>query len=211
LKEKKIDGERISLINSPIDGMKQSVFQKKLNIIKYWEVVDAKIKKENAPLFRNHKPLKIPDPREGFKFIPHKEVLSPRTVTTNLRTTYHISMKNDKFWIKRYENISKIFTLYENFNITRREFIKYCWNRKDRNITAKWNSVVIEDEWKKHVLQVQDNPPKIEKFCYTLDFYINICKLGIFENNEVTLIELKLQEYIEDIELTKEQAEKLYI
>jgi hypothetical protein len=64
LKEKKTDAERISLINSPIDGTKQYVFQKKLNIIKYSEIVDTKIKEENAPLFRNHKPLKIPDPKK---------------------------------------------------------------------------------------------------------------------------------------------------
>jgi hypothetical protein len=105
LKEKNTDGGRISYINSPINGTKQSAFQKKMNIIKYWEIVDSKIKKENAPLIRNHKPLKIPDPKKGIKFVSHKNSFSPRTETTNLRTTYYKSMENDKFWLKQYENI----------------------------------------------------------------------------------------------------------
>jgi hypothetical protein len=124
LKEKKTEAERISFINSPIDGTKQSAFQKKLNIIKYWEIVDTKIKKEKAPLLKNYRPLKVPDPKKGIKFVPHKKSFSHRTVTTNLRTTFYKSIENDKFWLKYHENVSKIFTLKENHNITRREFEK---------------------------------------------------------------------------------------
>jgi hypothetical protein len=70
----------------PINGTKQSALQKKLNIIKYWEIVDTKIKKENAPLFKNHKPLKIPDPKKGIKFVPHKENSPPNGSWVHLIT-----------------------------------------------------------------------------------------------------------------------------
>jgi hypothetical protein len=76
--EKKTDAERISYINSPINNVKQTAIKKKLNILKYWEIVDIKINKENAPLFRNHKQLKMPDPRKGIKFTPSPTPSPPR-------------------------------------------------------------------------------------------------------------------------------------
>jgi hypothetical protein len=42
----KSDGAKLTYINSPINGKKQSSAQKKLNTMKYWEMVDAKEKKK---------------------------------------------------------------------------------------------------------------------------------------------------------------------
>jgi hypothetical protein len=61
----KPDGVKLSYINSPINGKKQSPTQKKLNAMKYWELMEAKVKKGNAPLHRNHKKL-IPPPQKKF-------------------------------------------------------------------------------------------------------------------------------------------------
>jgi hypothetical protein len=62
LKEKKSDGARISYINCPINNVKQTAIQKKINIMRYWEVVNKKIRRENAPLSKNHKKLRLPPP-----------------------------------------------------------------------------------------------------------------------------------------------------
>jgi hypothetical protein len=65
--QKKTDEAKLSYINSPINGIKQSPTQKKLNTMKYWEMVDVKVKKENAPLFRNHRKLNLPPPKKSIK------------------------------------------------------------------------------------------------------------------------------------------------
>jgi hypothetical protein len=41
----------------------------------YREAVNKKIKNENAPLFTNHKPLKITDPKKNIKFITQYQTL----------------------------------------------------------------------------------------------------------------------------------------
>jgi hypothetical protein len=129
-----------------------------------------------------------------------KADLPPWTTTITTRTTYNLGNENDKLWIKNYDQIFKIFILAQGKQFSRKEFTKYCWNRKDINITAKWNSLILEDNWEKHSLQPQENSIKYGKLHYILNTYVNICKLDIFENYKTTLIELKLHDSIDSIE-----------
>jgi hypothetical protein len=209
-KETKTDGERIALINSPINKKTQSKFQKKQNITKYWEVVNRKIKEENVSLFMNLKSLRMPNPKKGIKFTLQKANLPPWTTTMISRTTYNLRNECDKFWIKNYKNNCKIFTLAQGKQFSRKEFTKYCWNRKDSNIIVTWNSIILKDNWEKHALQPQENISKFGKLRFILNMYVNVCKQDIFLHNYTTLIEINLQEYIDGIEALDRTATLLY-
>jgi hypothetical protein len=166
LLEKKTDVETISYINSPIDNVKQTDVQKKLNILKYWEVVGKRIKKEKAPLFKNHRSMKMPDPKKGIKFNPPPpRPVQEKIITGNSYTTKYV---DNFFWIKDYYKGSKVFTLHKGIKFTKKEYVKYIWDRKDKYITAKWNSITIEDNWETHALRIQENIANKREFPFSL-------------------------------------------
>jgi hypothetical protein len=135
LKEKKSDGARLSYINSPINGIKQTAVQKKLNTMKYWELVDLKIKKENAPLFKNHTKLKLPPPKKSHKQEYKSDIpLWVQVCNQPVGKIYNLRHFNYQFWIKHYNDASKVFSLKENHQLSKKEYIKYCWDRKDARI-----------------------------------------------------------------------------
>jgi hypothetical protein len=124
---------------------------------------------------------------------------------------YNIKNLNDQIWIKHYNNITKIFTLREKSKMSKKDFVKYCWNRKDKYITALWNSISIEDKWESQIFLHHQEEIASKKFFFTVNFYINISKLDIFENGNETIIELKIQDYMEDILKIDNQATILYL
>jgi hypothetical protein len=77
-----------------------------------------KRKEGNAPLFRNHKPLKIPDPKKVIKFIPQTADPPPWPPKNNMiiRSKYKLQKENDIFWIKNYDDRYKIFILAKENN-----------------------------------------------------------------------------------------------
>jgi hypothetical protein len=149
------------------------------------------------PPFINQKPLKIPDPSKGIKIIPLKTIPPPLTALISPLNinSYKIKEIGCKFWVKNYDHRSQIFVLSKGKNLSKKEFIKYRWNRKNKDIQATWNSVIINDNWEHHALESKESQTKNGKLSFYLNMYSKICKLNIFEDNQLNLIELKIQEY----------------
>jgi hypothetical protein len=126
------------------------------------------------------------------------------------RTTFNLCNEHDKFRIKKYEDNFKIFTLTQEKQFSRKRFTKYCWNRKDANTTAKWNSIILKDNWKKHALPSHEDITNFGKLPFIHNIYVNVCKQDIFLHNQTTLIPLKLQEYTDGIETLDKNATLLY-
>jgi hypothetical protein len=192
--EKKTEGAKLSYINSPINGIKQIPVQKKLNAKKYWEMVDSKIKKENAPLFKNHGKLKPPPHKKTIKQEYKSDIqLWVQVCNQPVGRIYNLRHFNNQFWIKHYNNASKIFSLRKNHQLSKKEFIKYCWNRKDAKIFVRLNSTVIEEDWNLNALSQQSNEQNVRRLYYTINFYVNISKLNMSRKNDTTIIELAIK------------------
>jgi hypothetical protein len=143
--------------------------------MKYWEMVDAKVKKENAPMFRNHRKL-IPPPQKKFEKREYKSEIPlwVQVCSQPVGKIYSLRHFNNQFWIKHYNEASKIFCLKENHKLSKRDYIKYCWDRKDEKIFVNFNSVILLEEWNLHIFPPQIDGQNRKKLYFTTNYYVNV-------------------------------------